>query len=889
MKSILIKIFQPSALKIGLLTTMGFMWLGFKFYAGVGNSNWALNRLSELHQKSIDIRLNDRGPRPVSNDVAIIAVDEAAEEKVGRWPWPRGRIAEIIDLLVSYGAKVVAFDAVFVEPDKNQATLSLTKLKESPLASNPEMSELIDQELLKANTDWVLAKTVEKQSDHVVMGAYYDERQDSYYPYQEFCGNLLVEKTPYFARLEKEEKPVIAVDQDTFAIPEIFKTHLNETFESISEATKADWVNNNKNPEELSSAIARNQSSFCDRWLIKKGEHKDETYETMEKFWAEARQSVEGWSDLSFDQAVEKIQTQSLTNSVYRTGRWWTNLPMINEGAKHTAYFNAIIDDDGTVRRSGLVVRYGNQYTSSLVLKSVLVAKGLNAMINLEQDPTDPSAKIISKLSLIDEEGTEVQTLPVDGRGRLLINYAGSDHSFPHMSVYELFNNRDDASISVRRGDSVVQETVKKAEFLKDKILIFGATSTGTYDLRVTPFSENFPGVETHANLMENILRNDFLVSHHDEGPNMLLALAVLGILLSIALSYLGAVEGLLVTGIAVGGLYYVDRFYLFKSGIIVAIVIPLIMVFSMYVMVTFYKYLTEERKKKAMRGTFEKYVSPSIVAEILKHPDNINLGGKKQRMTVIFSDLRGFTTISEKLDPRVLSDVLNKYLTPMTALVFKNDGTLDKYMGDAIMAFFGAPIHYADHAKKACQCAYEMIELLPLLNVDFKAMGLPTIDVGVGLNTGEMSVGNMGSETVRSYTVMGDAVNLGSRLEGTNKEYGTRIIISEFTYEDVKDDFYTRELDWVRVKGKMQPVKIYELIAPKTVAFKAKAVIEEFNMGFKLYHEKNWDGALNHFTNALNLNPNDNPTKLYLERAAEYKENPPPENWDGVYEMKTK
>ncbi|MGE3973214.1 MAG: CHASE2 domain-containing protein [Bdellovibrionales bacterium] len=888
MKLFITKLFTPSAFKLGLIITFIFLWMGFQFYVDTHSSSWVLQRLTEMHQKSIDIRLNDRGPRPGSTDVAIIAVDELSEEKIGRWPWPRGKIAEIIDLLVSYGAKVVAFDAVFVEPDKNQATLSLSKIKESKLV-NSELNELIDQELSKANTDWVLARTVEKQSSHLVMGSYYDEPSDSYYPYQEFCGNLLAEKTPQYAHLEKEEKPVIAVDQDTFAIPEAFKAFLQQRFTDIETHVTKQWAEENKNPEELPQAIGKAQTAYCDRWLISTGEHKDEMYEQLALSWPQLRTGIEGWAELNFDEAVHRIKTSSLNNTVHRTGRWWTNLSVINEGAKHTAYFNATLDGDGTVRRSGVLVRYGGLFMSSLALKSVLLAKDLNAMITLEQDPTDPASKIVSKLALIDSEGTEVQTLPVDGQGRLLINYAGSDHMFPHMSIYELFNKRDDANISIRQGDKVIQQVVKKADFLKNKILIFGATSTGTYDLRVTPFSENYPGVETHANLIDNMLRSDFLVNHHSEGPKMLMALAIMGLILSFALSHLGAVQGLLVTAGTVGAIYFVDRFYLFKAGIIVAVILPLMMVFTMYVMLTFYKYLTEERKKKAMRGTFEKYVSPAIVAEVLKHPDNINLGGKKQRMTVIFSDLRGFTTISEKLDPRVLSDVLNKYLTPMTALVFKNDGTLDKYMGDAIMAFFGAPIPYPDHAKKACQCAIDMIDLLPKLNQEFKAMGLPTIDVGIGLNTGEMSVGNMGSETVRSYTVMGDAVNLGSRLESINKQYGTRIIISEFTYEEVKNDFIAREVDWVRVKGKMQPVKIYELIAPKSKECKALPMLEEFEKGFKQYHEKNWDEAHVHFANALKINPDDNPSKLYLERTTEYKESPPPPDWDGVYEMKTK
>jgi len=888
LKSIFQFIFAPSAFKLGFIITLIFVWLTFSFFSIDSSNSWIVQRLTELHQKSIDVRLRDRGPRPVSDRVAIVTVDELAEERIGRWPWPRGKIAEIIDLLVSYGAKVVAFDAVFVEPDKNQAVVSLSRLKDSKLAHGP-LEDLLNTELSQANTDWVLAKAVERHSDHVVMGSYYDEAIDRFDPYQEYCGNLISQKTPQYLKLEKEEKPVVVVDSDTFTVPDIFKDLLNQHFGEIETQTKALWDKEKRNPSDMARAVQVDQIRYCDRWLVTDGEEKDETYSEIEKKWPELRKKAPGFETLSFEDAVNVIKNSTTRNELHRTGRWWMNLPIINEGSKHNAYFNAFLDSDGTVRKSSLIVRYGNVYASSLALKSVLVANDWNAVINLDRDPTDPTSKLISKLSLIDSEGNEVQTLPVDGQGRLLINYAGPDRSFPHLSVAELFNKRNDATISIRKKEGVVKETVNKPEFLKNKILVFGATSTGTYDLRVTPFSENYPGVETHANLIDNILQQSYLVNHHDEGPKMVLTLFTLGLFLSLLLAQMGAVYGLGVTLSILGAIYAIDRFYFFKSGIIVTIILPILLVLSIYVCLTFYKYMTEERKKKAIRGTFEKYVSPAIVNEVLKNPENVLLGGRKEKMTVIFSDVRGFTTISEKLDPQVLSSVLNRYLTPMTALVFKNKGTLDKYMGDAIMAFFGAPIHYPDHAKMACLCALDMINLLPKINEEFKKQGLPTIEIGIGINTGEMSVGNMGSETVRSYTVMGDAVNLGSRLEGINKTYGTRIIISEFTYLEVKDDFVAREVDWVRVKGKMQPVRIFELMALKSSNFGGMKLVEYFEKGFENYHKQDWDNAINYFSRALQVHPADAPSKLYLERSSTYKNSPPPKNWDGVFEMKTK
>jgi adenylate cyclase len=375
----------------------------------------------------------------------------------------------------------------------------------------------------------------------------------------------------------------------------------------------------------------------------------------------------------------------------------------------------------------------------------------------------------------------------------------------------------------------------------------------------------------------------------YPESYYMPILLFIFGLLFSFLIAEVGALWGFLTLLILSVTTILADYHILFLNNYIVTIIFPIFMIFSIYVILTFYKYLTEERKKQELKGTFQKYVSPSIVNEILSHPEKVELGGRKERMTVLFSDIRGFTTFAEKLDPKVLGDFLNNYLTPMTQIIFKNNGTLDKYMGDAIMAFFGAPIHYADHAKKCCITALEMVERLHTLNKEFEKQNLPIIDIGIGINTGDMSVGNMGSDIVRSYTVMGDSVNLASRLEGINKNYGTRIIISEYTHNDVKNDFICRDLDLVRVKGKAQPVKIYELVAQSHIRPEQKDCLALFKEGYDLYLIKQFQEALDKFNSALNKVPNDGPTQLYIERCQEFLVTPPLENWDGVYEFKTK
>lgn len=459
------------------------------------------------------------------------------------------------------------------------------------------------------------------------------------------------------------------------------------------------------------------------------------------------------------------------------------------------------------------------------------------------------------------------------------------------MSVAQLLSDSETANISQRIHGHIQNLTVNKKDFFKDKIIFVGATAVGIYDMRVTPFEETYPGVETHANITENLLNHQFMKTYYNEPLYMMGLLLGLGIILSFLISHFGAVLGLFTASVSFLFIYFIDRFFLFSKGWVTMIVFPLIEVLIIYMILTFYKYLVEERKKRELKTTFQKYVSPAVVNEILKHPENVNLGGKKEFMTVMFSDLRGFTTLSEKFEPEILSKFLNRYLTPMTRLVFKNNGTLDKYIGDAIMAFYGAPVASKAHAQQACQTALEMLEELKKLNKAFIEEKLPEIDIGIGINTGQMSVGNMGSDIVRSYTVMGDAVNLASRLEGTNKNYGTRIIISETTFNEIKEQFACRKLDLVRVKGKHVPVTIYELVAKKqdSLAPHIQEGLQEFSKGLSLYHEKKFNEALTVFSRALNLVPDDRPTQLYIQRCSDYIQNPPPPEWDGVYEFKTK
>lgn len=890
------KLLHPFA--IGIYVTIAISYMSFSFYVNK-NRNYDLlspfqQLLSTMDQKSIDFRLIARGPRPGSPEVALLTVDEKAVSSVGRWPWPRELIAKAYENAITHGAKVIALDAVYSEPSAQPAQDVIARVRE--VTNLPtDIDQVIDEELKKRDSDKIFAETIARHPGKIILGTFFDAEEtfQTTPGHVNRCFDMIFRTTGAFEIWNNEEEFPIVNDEYLPVIPDTLVQIYQQHFNQIAEAVVADnpAPKNSQEFLERKLHILYKQKEYCATFLDPAN---DELFEVLSGNW-EAIKEQEGLEDPSFEIWAENFKQNSYQSTMSLADMWVMNTDLISAGAKHTAFFNAYQDPDGSIRRARLLVRTGTHYMPALAFKAFLLAQGLAPEMDLKYDLT-LGRKAVQTLGFINSEtGEREGSLPVDRSGNLIINYAGPQKMFPYISMADLLTDTPTAPIEQLEYDpqserwAEVKRTVNKSEFLKDKILIFGATAKAIYDLRVTPFDENFPGAETHVNIVDNLLRNDFLFSSRAEEWKMPVFLLILGIALSLLISNLGAISGILLTIAVMAGTIAFDQFYFFQQGLVVAIIFPISLIGSLYVSLTFYKYFTEERGKKELKQTFQKYVSPAVVDEILADPENIELGGKKLRMTVFFSDVRGFTTISEKLDPRALSDLLNFYLTPMTELVFENRGTLDKYMGDAVMAFFGAPIHYADHAKFGCRCALQSLEKLKEIQAELKKKGLPMIDIGIGLNTGDMSVGNMGSETVRSYTVMGDAVNLGSRLEGINKQYGTRIIISEFTYEDVKDDFVCREVDLVRVKGKVLPVKIYELVAEKRVNEETAQVLKHFNSGYEMYHKKAFQEAINEFHKALSVNPEDACSKLYIERCEDFISTPPPEDWDGVFVMTSK
>ncbi|MDP2982585.1 MAG: adenylate/guanylate cyclase domain-containing protein, partial [Candidatus Latescibacter sp.] len=434
----------------------------------------------------------------------------------------------------------------------------------------------------------------------------------------------------------------------------------------------------------------------------------------------------------------------------------------------------------------------------------------------------------------------------------------------------------------------------------KDKVVLVGATFPDSKDVLHTPFymgtklytKAEFPmyGVHVHKNIASTIIDNRFIPPVTEKQTFLLIFIMTL---LATLVNYRFRGFGSLFLSFIIIAAYSGIALILFTGKrLMIPMVAPAFATILLsYISAVTYNFLSERRQKAVIRGAFAHYVPGKVVGELLKNPDMLKLGGEERVMTVIFSDVAGFTTISENLSPTQLVELLNEYLTAMTDIVFSYDGIIDKYEGDAIMAEFGAPLPDDEHALKACYAAIDMQKKLVEMRTKWKSEGRAELKARVGINSGPMVIGNMGSREIFDYTVMGDNVNLSSRLEGANKVYGTYVMCSEATRQMVENSIITRELDLIRVKGKKAGVRIHEIIAKKTegIGEERLRLLETYQRGLEAYKNRRWEEGKALFTEALAIDPSDGPASLYLERCTEFFLNPPQEDWDGIFTMRTK
>ncbi len=534
-----------------------------------------------------------------------------------------------------------------------------------------------------------------------------------------------------------------------------------------------------------------------------------------------------------------------------------SNLAMFTEAAASSGYFSLSTDRDGVVRWMPLIIQSGEDVFPPLPVLCAWHYLG--------------KPDLLVKVGRYGVEGIQIgdRFIPTEENGKLLINYLGPAKTFPHFSISDILGGK------VARGT------------FTDKIVLVGTTAMGIYDLRSTPLSPVYPGTEIHATVIDNILTQRFITKPQWTKVYDLLAIIILGVLIGIALPRMGAFKGLVcVTGLVIVH-FFIAHWLFVSAGVWLNIVYPLLALSLNYTVLTVYHYATEERERKKIRGAFEYYVAPEVVNEIVKHPEKLNLGGERRVLTVLFTDLRGFTAISESTGSHTLVELLNEYFTAMTDIVLHYRGTLDKYIGDSIMAFYGAPIEQEDHPLMACYTAIDMAKELKNLQAEWSARNLPQISMRIGIHTGEMIVGNVGSATRFNYTVMGDAVNLASRLEGLNKAYGTETLIGQDTAQLVEKSVLLREIDMVQVVGRAQGVRVYELLgrADTSLPQEQGQAFSFYAAGLAAYRERRWDEALELFTQSLSLWSGDGPSRTMADRCQIYQKTPPPEEWDGVFE----
>ncbi len=557
------------------------------------------------------------------------------------------------------------------------------------------------------------------------------------------------------------------------------------------------------------------------------------------------------------------------------------NIPLLQQQTAYSGFINSFPDEDGVNRSYNLVVEYDGKIYPSLALEA---ARRLNLADDIrvltEYDAITDSI-YLTGISL----GKDID-IPTDGVGAVKVPFRGPRGSFTYISATDVLNDKVDPSL------------------LENTVALFGTSAVGLFDLRVTPVDEIYPGVEIHANVIAALLEQSYSMDRDisklgrtvtqqfprtteiSEGINYIVIIVV-GLVFAIISTLLPPLYLVLSTAVITFGLAALNTWLWLELQLISALAIPLLMILAITLTALAWGFFFETRHKEHLKDLFGQYVPPELVNQMSETLDDASFQGERRELTVLFSDIRGFTTISESLTPKELMDLLNRFFTPMTEIIFNNQGTIDKYVGDMIMAFWGAPLRDGMHAFHGMKTALDMMARVGHIKKQFEERGLPEVNIGIGINTGMMSVGDMGSAFRRAYTVIGDQVNLGSRLEGLTKFYGVDIIVGDNTRHSPRnDEFVFRKLDLVRVKGKHEPVTIYELVCMASDAdSEMLARLQDYHDALTLYHSRKWHTARNLFEELATREPDRLIYQIFLERMNKAAMAALPEIWDGVFD----
>ncbi len=535
-----------------------------------------------------------------------------------------------------------------------------------------------------------------------------------------------------------------------------------------------------------------------------------------------------------------------------------SSLPILHEASAGEGFINASPDPDGFLRRSALVFRYGDKLLPSLSLEA--------ARLYALADEIKVETQRAGNLNTMEGVIIGNQLIPTDAAGKVLIPYRGSQRSFPYVSAVDVMSGNIDT------------------ELFESSIVLVGTSAVGLADLRSTPVGLQYPGVEVHANVIEGLLQPEILKYRPDwwEGA-VAVYIILMGLLLSIAMPMLGPALMALAGLLALVGTITVNVWFWQNLNIALPMASSLLLILTLTVYNIGKGFFSESQKRRQIKGIFDQYVPPAHIDKMLESPDEVSMDGERKVMSVLFSDIRSFTTISEKLSANELKQLLNRYFDPITESIFLHQGTIDKYVGDMVMAFWGAPLDDEKHAQHSVETAFDMLRITAKLRETFVAEGWPAVRIGIGINTGDMNVGDMGSTFRRAYTVLGDAVNLGSRLEGLTKFYGVELLVSETTMEQCEDIVF-RRIDRVKVKGKHEAVAIFQPLLPEEATEAFLKEMERYHHAYEFYLAQAWDEAEAAFAELEATNPSDVLYRIYQERIAALRTQDLGEDWDGSY-----
>ena len=536
------------------------------------------------------------------------------------------------------------------------------------------------------------------------------------------------------------------------------------------------------------------------------------------------------------------------------------NLPLFQEVAARSGYVTAFPDSDGAVRRSPLMIRFGDELYPSLALSSVL------AYMLVEEAP-EVKIETYGPLRAVRAVKIAEHWINTDINMNVMVPYRGGPFSFPYVSATKLIN-----------GDEEARSIIEGA------IVLVGTSAAGLYDLRSTPVSEVYPGVEVHANLIDGMLTGEIPYRPDWEKGASFIFLSLFGLLFSFIFPRVSPMI-LLTLGVSSLALALgVNNYLWMYERMELPIASQLILILATMMIAMSQGFLSEAATRQRIKSIFDQYVPPQHVSTMLLDPDSINLDGETRDMTIFFMDIRDFTSISETLDAVRLKEFLSQVFTPVTQCIFDHQGTIDKYVGDMVMAFWGAPLNDVNHHENAVRAAMEVSRVMHQLRLTMKEKGFPEAYVGIGLNSGVVNVGDMGSEIRRAYTVIGDPVNLASRIEGMTKFYGLELLVGESTFTPLADQFLWREVDLIQAKGKEEAVAIYTPLMDVNEV--DQGLFEEEEMYRKArtaYLNQQWDEAEQIFKTLYALR-NERLFDIYLDRIAEYRINHPDKDWQGVY-----